>query len=228
MKLKILIFAALFVAASSPVFPADVLNFSFEEGLAGWEPRGWNMDAKVVRIAVDKTHAHHGKQSIKIEHSQPNDAMVSQRISVEPDMLYRFSSWARTKGVVTSEGNVGASIGLQDSWIHSADLKGTNDWTLLEFYARTAKDQKDLFFVCRLGFWGSTAAGEAWFDEVKIEAVRQAPKDAFIHALASSSAYPSKNKRSYNYWLILSVLLLFIVVVWLYLTSLTDSNDSKK
>jgi hypothetical protein len=68
------------------------------------------------------------------------------------------------------QGNVAANVSVIGGFIGSQSLSGTFDWTktCVDFIADQARTE----VACRLGFYGSTAAGKVWCDDFTLERVR--------------------------------------------------------
>lgn len=112
---------------------------------------------------------HNGKYSVKIVNLDDNDSDLEQEVHAMGGRVYRVSGWIKTEGVEAQPGQIGANLCVPGTYIRSTSLKGTQPWTRVEFYVRTTPGRNSLKIACRLGYWGSTVRGTAWFDDIMIE-----------------------------------------------------------
>ena len=96
-----------------------------------------------------------------------NDVTLMQDIVLEGEKVYRLTTWVKTKNVA---GGRGANICLYGTWQSSEPLLGTNNWQQVSCTFITPESGK-VTIACRLGYWGGTATGEAWFDDVRVQEV---------------------------------------------------------
>ena len=171
-------FGAISVFADSNL----IVNPGFEEGIyaPGNNPIGWSTDAwrGTSTFTWDSGVAHSGTKSVKITSTVPNDARWVQTVSVVPNSNYILSGWIKTENVGHSPPgellDIGANLSLYGTWEHSADLKGTNDWTYVSFEFNSG-DNTEVTVACRLGYWSSTNTGTAWFDDIALTFVQTIP-----------------------------------------------------
>jgi len=149
-----------------------LLNGSFESGGSGmpqaWSP-GWYVpqDAGFVwpeSSAVD------GASSVSLESVHGNDIRWSQLVATTPGEHYQLCGSLKGISVAGVQGGVGANVSLIGPFIRSEGLSGTFDWTkaCVDFTAEATQVE----VACRLGFYGSTAAGKVWCDDFKLEHIR--------------------------------------------------------
>jgi len=181
-------------------------NPGFEEQLEGWHRGGWHLESGTDSVSVDEAIHHGGNHSAKLVHGQPNDTYLVQSIPVTPLTVYHLSGWIKTERVVVHEtGKVGAAFGVEDTWAHSDDVRGTQPWQFRELWVRTAPRQTQLRVTCRLGHWGSTATGTVWFDDVQVDRPLTLPFGVVPHDLVSHT------KSSSSYWLVVGGMALIII-----------------
>jgi hypothetical protein len=152
-----------------------IVNSSFEAGdyAPTNHPNGWSTDAwqDTSTFRWDNGISHSGTKSAKIVSSTPNDARWIQTVSVTPNTKYTLSGWIRTENVAVSPpeqlADIGANLSIYGTWEHSADLRGTNDWTQVSFEFDSG-DSGEVIVACRLGYWCSTTTGTAWFDDITL------------------------------------------------------------
>lgn len=157
-----------------------VVNGSFERPpcQAGVSPAGWRTEAWQTGavFACDSTTAHWGRQSVRIEAPVLNDARWLQTVTVRANTTYRLSAWIKTRDVTHTPElhDAGANIGFWGTYDHSPGLFGTNDWTYVSVTIDSG-DRTELTVAARLGYWSGTATGTAWFDDVRLVALRAQP-----------------------------------------------------
>lgn len=165
-------------------------NPGFEESTSGsfkgWITGSWVNEAGAAVFANDTTVSKSGTQSVSITNVVPNDSRLKQEVKVKPGTYYKLSCWIRTQNVGTSKG---ANISVQDVTDTSQDIKGTTDqWELVELYGKAGSNQKSFILTLGLGGYGSLNTGKAWFDDVKVEELKELPKGINAISLSASSA----------------------------------------
>ncbi len=142
-------------------------NGDFENLSSGlptnWEFKAYYDDGTASNYFIDKDAAR--GTVIKIVNNSENDARFIQTIKVKGNTTYKFSCYVKTENVV---GGAGANIGFENITDHSASVSGTADWTLIELVGKTDKAQKEIEVGLRLGGFGATSTGTAWFDDFKM------------------------------------------------------------
>lgn len=173
-------FLPLIAACVPPETPTDdtpqvnlLTNPGFEDGTT--DPDGWQRDAylQVSNLTRDDAVKRSGSHSISIHSTSPNDARWIQTVAVEPNTVYELSGWIRTEDVQASPEVVdaGANLSVMDtSGIRSEALLGTNDWTFRRIRFNSG-DSTTVTIGARLGFYGGTTAGNAWFDDLRLAPV---------------------------------------------------------
>ena len=153
------------------IYNADFSNYSEQAELpAGWELSAYYPDDASVKAGIyeDTTYG----LCVGLTNLVDNDARICQDVFVEPDSVYRIAGRIRTDGV---SGARGATISVDNydidgTYCFSKDVVGTAGWTDIEMYVRTAKKQTVLRIALRLGGYGTTSEGQAWFSGVSAEA----------------------------------------------------------
>lgn len=156
-----------------------ILNGNFVEkgkGLADkwlvWLSGGQNTEQ--AYIDIDTKIFISGGRSLHFKNAQGNRMNACQYLpSMKPDTKYRLSYFIRTKDI---EGGIGAGAFLyfdKDNGRPYPDsrLIGTNPWHKLSFEF-TTPHETGVSAKPILGLWIWTAAGEAWFDDVRVEEVK--------------------------------------------------------
>lgn len=183
--------AAAFSGGSAHADGGLLQNGGFESEGAG-QPTSWSVDSWLAgednsRLTIQQEIVHSGTHAALIENLQPNDAKYVQKVSVDADTLYKLSAYVRVDyaDAETKGANISV-LGIGDT---SIDLKTTNgDWQLVEMYGKTGKSQKELQVAVRLGGYGSLSKGKAYFDDVSLTKVNEAPAGATVLPLAPAGS----------------------------------------
>ncbi|GMV97868.1 MAG: hypothetical protein AMXMBFR83_22230 [Phycisphaerae bacterium] len=164
-------FTGLWLAASNVV--GAVPNPSFEQADGnrprGWRTQRWGGDGVFEYAQTGRT----GGRSVAISSERGGDVAWTTTVAVEPYSIYRLSAWIKTENVKVSNGR-GALLNLHDLQpVATRALTGTNDWTEVQTTFQT-QDQDSVQLNCLFGGWG-LATGKAWYDDVRVERVGDAP-----------------------------------------------------
>lgn len=127
-------------------------------------------DFGVTKFTKDNNEKYSEESSYKIENTDYTDAMFFRKISVNKNTTYKVSCMVKTENVEGYEKNTvsGAQIILKNTEEHSTVVKGTTDWTKIEF-CFNSKNQDFVEIGFALGGVYSKAKGTAWFSDLKIE-----------------------------------------------------------
>lgn len=133
---------------------------------------------------------------------------------------YRMSVWLKTENVGENEGTVGANVSVLNTFNKSKDYKGTNDWTYIEYYGKTAKGQTDFTVCLRLGFYGGTNTGKVYFDDFKLEQLEELPKGAKSFPMGEDNGASGETKEVEQHSdtmltatiMIISLIIIFVIV----------------
>lgn len=164
---------------------------------AQWTEDAWKQGPDNVRFTLSKEKAHSGKFSAKIENIQPNDSKWVQRVNVQPNKLYRLSGWVLAQQA--GEAAKGANLSVLDILETSRDLKNTDGrWEKVELYGKTGPGQKELKIAARLGGYGSLNTGTAYFDDIALEEVSQAPEGSAVISFAGKQQPGADVNQTHN------------------------------
>jgi predicted membrane-bound dolichyl-phosphate-mannose-protein mannosyltransferase len=157
------------------------------QGAQQWTRYDWN--AASGKSGPARFEIEQGKDGVllRIIAATPNDARFVHEVAVEPQTLYRIACRARSKEV--GSGARGAGISVSAILEGSPDIKGSsNEWQTLEFYGRTGPDQQKLLVTVGIGGYGSLNSGTAWFKDVTVTKVGNAPAGIPIGSLRPQTA----------------------------------------
>lgn len=195
MKKLLCLFAALFLLlCGMPAFAEESDNliyngdFSVSDGAGmpdGWSRDMWITDSGVSFMGVSEDGL--SGSCVEIINADANDARFSQTVSVEPDSIYRFSCDVRAENC--PDDGYGANISFEDTFVYSDILYDTDDeWQRLSVYGRTGEDQTQVTLMLRVGGYGMTNTGAAYFDNAEFVRTDDVPEDAVIHSLEERSS----------------------------------------
>jgi dolichyl-phosphate-mannose-protein mannosyltransferase len=154
-------------------------NGDFESVAAGKWGAGWAVDfwKPGSKTGITDQKSHTGKYAAFVQAKEANDLRLVQKISVEPDTVYRFSGWVATRQV-TPGGN-GANLCVMGGFNHSNVLTGDNEWQQLEMVFRTRPNQHEVTLGVRLGFYGGLVSGLVYFDDLNLEKINN-PQTSYL------------------------------------------------
>ena len=184
--LAVLILASLTAAAH-----ADPLlsNGSFDEVMPSG-PRAWAFEH--WQTAGGGTGrlggAREGHGTVEIDNAAPDDSRFVQVVAVEPSSWYHASAWIKTEDVDTAK--IGAHLSAMGAQQAVGDVRGTRGWTPVAVAFRTGADQHELTLALRLGFYGGTTTGRAWFGGVALEPAASAGGLPVLDLTSPAGAVP--------------------------------------
>lgn len=164
-------------------------NGNFEKLNSNGLPKKWEFKAYYEDGAITSYCVENDSQRgnvVKITNNQENDARFYQSVSVKPGKTYKISCYVKTENV---SGDVGANIGFEAIATRSSGVTGTSDWTYIEIIATAGDKQKSVDIGIRLGGFGATCTGTAWFDDFQV--VETASND---NAVSMGTSTESSNK----------------------------------
>ena len=171
-RLSVLAVAVLALAFPARAPAAILQNGRLADSTMGI-PTGWRVEAW-ARDQTDVTWQPSGGEAgvVRIFNHGPDDARLCQTIAVTPGASYRVSARVKTENVGTA--TAGALIALEPRIADSADVKGTQDWQMLEVSATNA-DQTSWDVCLRLGSYANLNTGMAWFTDVDVQMIGAPP-----------------------------------------------------
>ncbi len=151
--------------------PNLLQNGDFSKGTEGWK---FNAHFKQGKAEADPAVSHDGKPSVRIENFTPDDSHLSQVVPVKPGTRYRLAGWIKTEKVIAGpenpKSNAGASLGVRAAFLISASVNKTQNWKRVT-RDLVAVDQKEIDIGPRLGIFGGTVSGVAWFSDLTLKEV---------------------------------------------------------
>lgn len=151
----------------------------------GWYADMWQSGDSAKQVSLD------GNDVVLIDAKSENDIRYCREVDVEPAQIYRLTCNVKTENV--QNGN-GANVSILNSFATSAGVLGTNDWQKIELIGQTAENQDKITVCLRIGGYGATSYGTAWFDDLKIEQI----DDATGLAVADFSEFTASENSNEN------------------------------
>ena len=153
--------------------------------VTGGMPDGWETGMWVTSPGASFLEAAEvdGVPCALVENAAPNDARFEQTVKVRPNSTLRLSARVRAEGC---GGGMGANVSFLGVYGNSEDLRDTaGEWETVELYGRTGDGMNEVTVCVRLGGYGSENTGRAWFTDVSLEEVAEAPVGAAYVNLAT-------------------------------------------
>ena len=170
-----------------PVKPGNLLENGDFSAVTDGMPDHWNTGMWVTSAGasyLEAATAADGTTAALVENVAANDARFEQTVSVRGNATYRLTARVMAEGCDPEE--LGANVSFLGVYGTSEDVHDTDGaWQTLTLYAHTGKGQKEATVCVRLGGYGSEATGRAWFTDVCLEQVEEAPVGAFVLDLST-------------------------------------------
>ncbi|MBR2373349.1 MAG: hypothetical protein IKA87_03875, partial [Lentisphaeria bacterium] len=136
----------------------------------------WGTKKKQQVIKFDKRVFISGGQSVYMKNVDKGLMGMSFNIpELKPDKKYRLSYFVKTQNINGSRG-AGAYIHFnkigKNLSLPNPNVVGTNPWHRLTFEFQTPADTGKGSPCKNISFWVWQFAGEAWFDEIKLEEIK--------------------------------------------------------
>ena len=179
-----------------PVTPGNLLENGDFSAVTGGMPDHWNTGMWVTSAGasyLEAATAADGTTAALVENVAANDARFEQTVSVRENATYRLTARVMAEGCDPEE--LGANVSFLGVYGTSDDVHDTDGvWQTLTLYAHTGKGQKEATVCVRLGGYGSEATGRAWFTDVRLEQVEEAPVGAFVLDLSTPEPQKETSK----------------------------------
>ena len=144
-----------------------------------WRLDAWNQDDACTDAGIDPDG--YEEACLRISNLRENDARFCQTVGVEPDTLYRFSGMVRAEGC--DRESSGATLSIADIICYSDPVWETSgEWQRVELYGRTGPNQRELTVMVRVGAYYAPCQGTAWFDNLKLMQIDEAPEGVTVHS----------------------------------------------
>ena len=155
-----------------------IKNGGFEDVQNGL-PVDWYTESYTTGADFSVVSDGYDGNSVKIVNNNYNDARFVQKVSVNPNAIYRLSAWVKTEDVQArpgvDENSACANVSVLEMFNASQTLSGDSEWTRIDFYGQTGAGQKSILVAVRLGFYSGDTMGTAYFDNVELVQVDSVP-----------------------------------------------------
>ncbi|MDD4796956.1 MAG: phospholipid carrier-dependent glycosyltransferase [Eubacteriales bacterium] len=173
----LLVGVVMFIAPAALAEDGALLhNGDFEQGSSDVPLESWYYDAWETEEGFTQAGWAYDEQRggtvAYITNRENNDARWCQQVNVEPESYYRLSGYIMAVG---ADGDWGATLALDDTYAHTAALYDTAGWQYVELIGVTGAQQKSAVVQLRLGGYGATCKGSAYFDDVALEKLDTLP-----------------------------------------------------
>ena len=158
--------------------------------VTGSMPDGWGTGMWVTSAGASYLEAAEvgGVPAVLVENAAPNDARFEQTVAVRENATYKLTARVMAEGC--DPAILGANVSFLGVYGTSEDVHDTDgQWETLTVYGRTGKGQKEITVCARLGGYGAEATGKAWFADMRLEQVEEAPVGAAVIALNAIRAF---------------------------------------
>jgi predicted membrane-bound dolichyl-phosphate-mannose-protein mannosyltransferase len=157
-----------------------------EQSAEKWTRYDWNASTGKGGNAGFEIEGGEDGGRLRVNAVTPDDARFVRVMAVEPATVYRLSCRVRTQNVGATARGAGISVsGIIDG---SRDIKGNSGWESVDFYGKTGADQRRISVTVGVGGYGSLNSGSAWFEDVKVEKVKNVPPGVKVTMLESQTA----------------------------------------
>lgn len=175
-RLIVLALALALWPASAHAAPGQLLQNGTLATADGGIPSGWRVEAWAKDNADVQWEpvADGNGGMVRIVNRTANDVRLCQTIPVTAGGSYRVSARVRTENV--GPNTAGALIAIEPRIADSVDLKGTQDWQVLQVSAENL-DASTWDICLRLGSYANLNTGSAWFTDVRVDLIGGAPTE---------------------------------------------------
>lgn len=133
------------------------------------------------KISSDRKVLFHDKPTMRVINPALTDTHLAQKVKVKPNTRYRLSGAIKTQGIQDAQGRKatdpavkvtdGASVNVKAKTEYRSPTVNTDNWTEFSHEFKTL-DEESLVIECRLGYFGGTVIGTAWFADLALTEVK--------------------------------------------------------
>ncbi|MFC5458176.1 hypothetical protein [Prosthecobacter fluviatilis] len=152
-------------------------NGSFQKGTVKWEMTT-HVSSANVKWSVDRKVLFHDKPTLRVINPSVTDTHIIQKVKVKPNTRYRISGFIRAQNIKDQNGNGINASGGDGACLSIAGRNGcassrvsADSWTEVSSEFKT-ESETERVFECRLGYFGASVSGTAWFAELKMTEVK--------------------------------------------------------
>ncbi len=145
----------------------------FNEDVGDFKSSAWNKANSVFGHSV--SDGIDGSGCVKVSNIRANDARYEINLDVEKNTYYKISGWVKTENITDDGIAAGANISVMKNFEKYQYIYGTNDWTYIETYGKTDRNQEEITVALRVGFYSGDNTGTAWFDNIEVKRISSLP-----------------------------------------------------
>lgn len=202
-----------------------ICSYNFNDPDNGYKPFRTDSYSEGAIFSYSDSDGMDGSGCIVIDLDEANDARYTYTYDQALEKTYyRMSVWVKTENVgadpeASESDAVGANISVMNTYYHSQTYTGNTDWTYVEYYGRTGKDQTSFTVALRLGFYGSTCSGTVYFDDFELEqldalpeGIVSSPMDDNVNKTVNAQALTQYNDTMLTATIMLVTLIVFLII----------------
>ena len=175
--IAILPFQAFAEESENLLYNPDFSEISSSGDPAGWYTDVWYTDPSISSFGTEE-NGYEGSCAW-VFNSEENDARWTQTLWVRPNTIYRLSGMIKAQSV--GESGIGANLSFKETFVYSQNVYNTDgDWVYVEVYGKTGAEQTNLTVFLRVGGYGNLNYGRAWFDNIELVELSEAPEGAEV------------------------------------------------
>jgi len=155
-------------------------NGSFQKGTVKWEMTTHNASAN-VKWSVDRKVLFHDKPTLRVINPGVTDTHIIQKVKVKPNTRYRISGFVKAQNIKDQSGNAinapedkggaGACLSIAGRNGCASSRVSADAWTEVSSEFKT-ESETERVFECRLGYFGASVSGTAWFADLTMTEVK--------------------------------------------------------
>lgn len=197
--MAIVLLAGMLLSGGLALAAGNLLSNGNFERLDGQRPEGWSTEEwikedGVTVYSIDRENVYSGSASIVVRNEGENHARWIQNVKVNENKLYRISGYVKAEGI--GENGAGALLQVEGVYAEYPEVRDTGgEWAFVQFYGRTGSGQTEITVGASVGGYGSINTGTAWFDDLSVEEVAEAPEGAAVIPLSATPAGAAEEKE---------------------------------
>lgn len=169
---------------NTPAEDKVIYECDFNQTQGGLVTDAYDARGGVTVFTYEEAGGMDDSRCLSIQNISQNDARYVLKVDdARKNTYYRVSVWIKTENVSEEDGTIGANISVLNTSYRSYTYSGNQDWTLLEFFGQTGKEQTSFDLCLRLGFYSGINTGKVWFDDLCVEQLSELPKGVIAYSM---------------------------------------------
>ena len=213
MRKRCLAILLILLIVAVPIFSSAASKVLVSADFNTSKNSGFDKDAYLkdkARFYWSENEGRDGSGCLVIECTTENDARYAYTVKSKKSTYYKISGYIKTEGVGYGDNDAkGANLSVKDLFEVHGNILGTQDWTYVEFYGLTGSSQTSFTVFLRLGGYGGTNTGKAYFDDFKVEELDSLPVGADASLLYKDTPTQQAFPPEYTDPMRVAVLILF-------------------